>query len=284
MRIGRFMVEQLSEGLFEIFPNGAFQKIKDERRQSASQLGDTISHLISIDPILVKDDQFTILVDTGIGLGLDNRSRHRGTSNISTNMDIFNLEPKDIDLIFLSHLHYDHAAGLTKINKNMETKPVFGNTPVIIQQDEWDYAIEQCYSGSDQPKMDDFGYNMDELLRLKADGIITPIQQSKMDIIPGITAIKTGGHTPGHQIIRISDAGETAYYLGDLLPDENHLNQYSMFDQDIEPMEARKAKKKWLNRAHSEQAAVLFYHSLHQKWGHITHDENQQFTLSNKTG
>ena len=283
MRIGRFLVEQLSEGLFEVFQNGAFQKIKDERRQASSELGDSVSRLTGIDPILVKDDQFTLLLEAGIGLGLDSNSKHQGTSNVATNLDIFDLESADIDLIVLTHLHYDHAAGLTRINKHVDTEPVFANTPIVVQKSEWDYAVEQCYSRMDQPNMDDFGYNLDELLRLKAKGIIRFIEDDVMEIIPGITAIKTGGHTPGHQIIKISDADETAYYLGDLLPDENHLNQYSMFDQDVEPMEARKAKNRWLKRAHREQAALLFYHSLHQKWGHITRDSNHHFTLSNKT-
>ena len=279
MQVGRFNIEQLSEGLFEIFDNSEFRKIVRKEEQQANALGDNFSSLNGIDPILVRDsdNKRNILLDAGIGLGLDHKSRHKGTSNIISNLEIFDLTAADIDYVLLSHLHYDHAAGLAYSNENMITKATFPNAQIVVQQREWDYAVSQIEKSS--PKYREFGYQIDDLFRLKAEERLKFVEGNKTEIMPGISVMWTGGHTPGHQMVEIEDDGESAYYLGDLLPDENYLNTHQSRLEDYDTVQTQQLKNMILHKALKKKAVILFYHSQHQKAGTIDADKDHKFKL-----
>ena len=279
MQVGRFNIEQLSEGLFEIFDNSEFRKVARKEEQQANALGDNFSSLNGIDPILVRDsdNKRNILLDAGIGLGLDHKSRHKGTSNIISNLEIFDLTAADIDYVLLSHLHYDHAAGLSYSDKNMVTKATFPNAKIVIQQREWDYAISQIEKSS--PKNREFDYRIDDLYRLKAEDRLEFVEGNKTEIVPGISVMWTGGHTPGHQMVEIEDDGESAYYLGDLLPDENYLNTHQSRSEDYDTVQTQQLKNMILHKALKKKAVILFYHSQHQKAGTIDADKDHKFKL-----
>jgi len=281
MQIGRFTIEQLSEGLFEIFDNSEFRKVLHKEEQQVDALDNDFSSLIGIDPILVRDTAHkqNILLDAGIGLGLDKKSRHKGTSNILSNLEIFDLTATDIDYVLLSHLHYDHAAGVAYSDSNMVTKATFPNAKIIVQQREWDYAVSQFEKS--KPMNQEFGYQIDDLFRLKADGRLEFVEGNKTEIIPGISVMWTGGHTPGHQMVEIEDEdeGESAYYLGDLLPDENYLNTHQSQTGDYDTVQTQQLKNMLLHKALKKKAVILFYHSQHHKAGTIDADEDHKFKL-----
>ncbi|MDX1591938.1 MAG: MBL fold metallo-hydrolase, partial [Balneolaceae bacterium] len=115
MQIGDFAIEQLSEGFFELFEDGSFQKMDPDRIRYAADdptLG-KYSSALGIDPLLITNGETNIVIDPGLGWGLDHNSRFRDTSNVITNLNIFGLRPEDIHHVVLSHLHFDHAAGCT---------------------------------------------------------------------------------------------------------------------------------------------------------------------------
>lgn len=278
MKIGRFEVEQLSEGIFDVFEDGTFRKIDADditSKQTRSEVPSR-STAIGIDPILIRDGKHNILIDTGLGWGLDNKSTYVDTSNLKTNLDIFGLTPDDITHVVLSHLHFDHAAGSTYVDQEARTQSTMPYANYFLQKLEWLYAIERV--GEKNP-VKGADYNMDELYKLHAEEKLVMITDTYFELVPGITLIKTGGHTPGHQIVKIQSEGETAYYLGDLVPNEYHLNHYSMKSMDIDPLQSKKAKTLILRQALKEQAALFFYHSIHIKSGVLTQDEERRYAL-----
>lgn len=278
MKVGRFEIEQLSEGIFEIFKGGIFEKTDSAditSRQQSSGLK-VYSTPVGINPILIRDGKHNILLETGLGWGLDHNSRYANTSNLVTNLDIFGLTPSDITHVVLSHLHFDHAAGSTFVNDKTATQATMPYANYFIQKLEWYYALEQV--GEKNP-LKGAGYNLDEFYKLMAEDKLVMISDSYFELLPGIEIIRTGGHTPGHQIIKIQDAGETAYYLGDLVPTEHHLNLYAMKQMDVDPLQSKKAKTLLLRQAVKEQACLLFYHSIHAKAGKLERDKDKKFVL-----
>ena len=278
MKIGRFEIEQLSEGVFEGFDDGSFKKINQDEL-NATQVSfpwHKKSAMIGIDPILIKDGKHNILLDTGLGWGLDDKSEYGQTSNLVTNLDIFGLTPSDITHVVLSHLHYDHAAGSTFVSSKTTTEATMPYANYFLQKKEWHFALQQVNSSDLQTGA---GYNLDEFYKLAADDKLVFITDACFELVPGIELIRTGGHTPGHQIVKIHDGGDTAYYLGDLVPSEFHLNQYAMKKLDVEPLQAKKAKTLLLRQALEEQACLLFYHSIHTKAGILIQDKNHKFML-----
>tara|TARA_R110002124_G_scaffold252236_4_gene417544 strand:+ start:7168 stop:8016 length:849 start_codon:yes stop_codon:yes gene_type:complete len=278
MRIGKFEIEHLSEGIFETFEDGSFRKVNTEFITGApdKSYGQELTAKIGIDPILIKSGKHNVLVDTGLGWGLDHKSAYLNTSNLKTNLDIFGLTPDDITHVVLTHLHFDHAGGSTYVDRNTSTQPTMSYANYFVQKVEWAYALQQV--GKDQNQKGTH-YDLDEFYKLAADEKLVFIVDSHFELLPGIELIRTGGHTPGHQIVKIQSEGDTAYILGDLVPSEDHLNQYAMKQMDIDPLQSKKTKTLLLRQAYEENAVLLFYHSIHTKAGRLTKDVDKRYVL-----
>ncbi|SMO80693.1 MBL fold metallo-hydrolase [Gracilimonas mengyeensis] len=278
MQVGRFNIEQLSEGVFEVFEDGIIQKAEHPvpGKPLQTELSTKRPVSIGINPILVSDGKHHVLLDTGLGWGLDHKSQFTDTSNLLTNLEIFGLTPSDITHVVLSHLHYDHAAGSTYVDERTSTCPTMSYANYFIQKKEWYFALEQMSSGQ---QMAGAGYNLDEFYKLAAEDKLVMITDEAFELLPGIDIIRTGGHTPGHQIVKIHDGGEVAYYLGDLVPSEYHLNHYAMRQLDVDPVQSKKAKTLILRQASKENALMLFYHSIHAKTGKLERGKDKNFVL-----
>lgn len=278
MNIGKFAVEQLSEGFFELFEDGTFKKMNPARIQHADEdptLG-KYSSALGIDPLLISDGEVNIVVDPGLGWGLDHKSGYHDTSNVVTNLNIFGLRPQDIEHVVLSHLHFDHAAGSTYVSDSLKTSATFPNATYYVHQDEWDFALSRIDGNKESIGAD---YQLDELYKLIAENRVKFLQTDLYELIPGITIMKTGGHTKGHTVLKIEDGDHFAYYMGDLIPTEYHLNHYSLKQIDVDPIQAKKAKTILLRQAFKENATMLFYHSLFKKAGKLIVDKHKNYVI-----
>ena len=274
MHIGELTIELLSEGRFELFQDGHINRAS---RDAPSSLEEEVgqSTMVGINPILVQTGPFNLLIDTGLGWGLDAGSSYEDVSNIRTNLEIFGLDTDDITHVILSHLHYDHAAGSSFVNEEMRTRPTFANATYFLHQREWEHAVAQA-----QKPENSTSYRIDELYRLKADKHIRLLKGERTTILEGVTVILSGGHTPGHQIVRLHSGDESSYYLGDLLPSSLHLNYYGMQRLDTNPIMAKKKKRQLLLDIFQEQAVLLFYHSKTRQSGRLIRDEDEQYVLA----
>lgn len=279
MKVGRFEIEYLSEGFFEILPGNVFSKVKAASitgKEDADADMKTMVPVTGINPVLLRNGKYNILLDCGLGWGLDSKSKFTDTSNIKTNLDIFGLVPHDISHVVLTHLHYDHAAGATFSDASNITKPTMAFAEYVVQKEEWLYAVSQMtqpVNAADNP------YNLDEMYRLYSEGKFKMIHNPVYNLVPGVQLIRTGGHTPGHQIVRIHDQGETAYFLGGLIPEESALNEFYYPDTDTNPLQAKKARISLLRQAFEEKALLLFYHSRYARHGYLDKDARFQYIL-----
>jgi len=281
MILGDFVVEQLSEGFFELFRDGSFVKMDPARLnepETDPSLG-RYSSALGIDPLLVQTPDMNIMIDPGLGWGLDFKSVHKNTSNVKTNLDVFGLTPEDIDLVILSHLHYDHSAGATFVSDSLNTTPTFPNARYLLHRDEWNYALSENNKNENQAGAD---YRLDELYRLAADNRFEFLDSEQTIIHKGVTILKSAGHTPGHLIVKLNSKDETAYYLGDLIPTEYHLNHYPMKMLDENPLIAKKMKTVVLREALRKNAHLFFYHSLYRKSGRLSKDKDRQYIILDK--
>lgn len=281
MKIGRFQIEQLSEGHFEIYKDGGIHK-KSLGNEGASQaqehlIGSNRPITTGINPLYIHDGSNHIVVDPGLGWGLDEGTPNDQVSNVVTNLDIFGVKPEQVSHVIFTHLHYDHTAGATYTESRGNTRPTFINADYFVQKMEWKAALEAIQSN--QSSLNGATYRLDDLYRLMAEGQLSLIDESHHKLLPGVELERTGGHTKGHQIIAIKDDEQSAYFLGDLIPSENHLNQYSMRKMDVQPLISKKVKTHLLKRALQEKAILFFYHSLHSKVGQLQKDQSKKYVL-----
>ena len=113
------------------------------------------------------------------------------------------LEPKDIDVVCLSHLHFDHV-GQVGIFKKL-------NTPVIVHKNELEYALYMLWQGKGG------GYTAEDLLPLRGLSWY-PITGEAFQVYDGVELLFTGAHTPGHMILRaITGPGDSYIFTGDFI-------------------------------------------------------------------
>ena len=159
-----------------------------------------------------------------------------------------------------------------------DTEATFPNARYLLQKSEWEFALSEQLTKQNTPGAD---YRLDELYRLKADDRFELIEGNHSPT-ESIKLLHCGGHTPGHQVVKIQDGEFTGYYLGDLIPTEYHLNHYSMKRIDHSPLTAKKAKTLILKEAYKEKAQLFFYHSLFNKSGHLAKDSHRNYILQEK--
>ena len=139
---------------------------------------------------LIRTSDATILFDTGLSPraipGLrrtDPLARFTEEDLLVHRLDSLGLEPASVDLVVLSHLHYDHAGGAA----------LFQDSELIVQQDEYSYAhYPASFFAS-------FYYRKNYDL----PGYRWRLLDGDAELVPGITALRSDGHTPGHQSLLV---------------------------------------------------------------------------------
>lgn len=271
MKLGAIIVEQLSEGNFEVTQSGSITRSKPSAKQS------DYSALVGIDPLVVIHEGEITLVDAGIGLGLDAKGHTDRLSNLRTNLGVFGIDYRDVKQVVLTHLHYDHMAGLSLTDSAQTTTSTLPNATIYVHRTEWEFALEQI-EGKQGPGI---GYDLDDFYRLVADGKVVFLEDDYTRITAHVEAIRTGGHTPGHMIVRISDGQDIGYYFGDLVPNEVFLHA-GVKGNDVDPVESKGLRMFWLKQAYEDKAWIFFYHSIKHKLGRLERDRNRQFVLSDQ--
>jgi len=211
------------------------------------------------DPILLQVDGKNILIESGIGRGKLNEKQKRNfgvteESSLIEQLALLSLTPEDIDVVLMTHLHFDHASGLTTWEGDTLV-PTFPRARIITSAVEWAEMKE--------PNMRSRNTYWKENWEAIVDQVDTFAEQ--LEVVSGVTMIHTGGHSDGHAIIMITSEGETAIHLGDLMPTHAHQNPLWVMAYDDYPMTSIFAKQKWLAYGMEKNAWFTFYHDAYYR-------------------
>lgn len=215
------------------------------------------------DPILIQMDGKNILVESGLGKGklTEKQKRNYGVakeSEVEASLKELGLTPLDIDYILMTHLHFDHASGLTKL-EGEKYLSVFPNARIIASQIEWDemrtpnIRSKNTYWKENWEAIEHQVITFEETWSLGA-----------------LKLVHTGGHSDGHSILIIEDGGEMAIHMADLMPTHAHKHVLWVLAYDDYPMNSIYAKQKWLPFGEEKNAWFTFYHDAFYravKWG-----------------
>ncbi|WP_088103866.1 YtnP family quorum-quenching lactonase [Halalkalibacter urbisdiaboli] len=206
------------------------------------------------DPMLIQKDGYTILVDAGIGKGrlTDKQKRNYGVtreSMVENDLKKLDLGPEDIDLVIMTHLHFDHATGLVKGEEGKE-RPCFSHAKIIVSEVEWSEMRE--------PNIRSQNTYWEKNWRPIEHQVETFTNEK--EVIPGIKVIHTGGHSDGHSIVILEHEEETYIHLADIMPTHAHENALWVTAYDDFPLDSIAAKLQWTAFAQERKAWYLFYH------------------------
>ncbi|MFC5604470.1 YtnP family quorum-quenching lactonase [Sporosarcina koreensis] len=206
------------------------------------------------DPIHISYEGKHILIDSGIGKGklsekLKRNLGVRAETKVEESLAELGLTPADIDIVLMTHLHNDHAAGLTGWVGD-ELVSIFPNAEIHVSQVEWD----EMRNPNIRSKNTYWKENWEPVQRQ------VKTFEDQVEILPGIEMIHTGGHSDGHSVIKLTQNGETILHMGDIMPTHAHSNPLWVLAYDDYPMTSIIAKEKLMKEALPNGYRFIFYH------------------------
>src|SRR5256885_17267548 len=148
------------------------------------------------------------------------------------------LQPQDIDLVVLSHLHFDHIGALVTPGRDGELTPLFPRARHVVQATE----LEAWRHPDPRSKP---SYKPENLGVLEAEGRLQLVEGDQ-EVAPGIRVRVTGGHTAGHQAVYVSVQEQTVVFTGDFLFMRAFLKVNWVSALDLFPLEAMERKAAFL--------------------------------------
>jgi glyoxylase-like metal-dependent hydrolase (beta-lactamase superfamily II) len=161
----------------------------------------------SVNGYLVNTGTKLVLIDTGAA-GLFGPT----LGNLITNLKAAGYQPEQVDEIYITHMHADHVGGLMAADKL-----AFTNATVRADKHDADFWLSQA--NLDKAPADAKGFFQGAMASLNpyvAAGKFKPFD-GDTELVPGIKAVATRGHTPGHSIYKVESKGQTLVLWGDLM-------------------------------------------------------------------
>ncbi len=269
VQVGQIEVLVLEDAAFPGPPalfalNAPQAELADAMAEQGLAPDDTID--VSVHPLLVETDGQRVLLDTGLG------AQGPMPGNLLNALAAEGIAPEDIDVVLITHLHFDHFGGAI----DASGAPVFPNARYLITGAERAFwaagpSLGELAVPAEQNDQSRQGA-LDVLAAM--EGLLEEIAPGD-EIAPGITATDAKGHTPGHLAVEISSDGEGMLHLVDAVHVPFlHLEHPDWFMvADNWPAWSLTNRKLLLDRAADENLLVATYHFPFPGVGRVTKDE-----------
>jgi glyoxylase-like metal-dependent hydrolase (beta-lactamase superfamily II) len=204
-------------------------------------------------PIVLTAAGKRVLFDTGNGEAASAQSKgERGTLN--ADLAAAGIDRKSIDVVVISHFHADHVNGLLMPDNSR----AFPNAEIKVPEVEWKFWMDDGEKGRASPgRMTELFANnrrvFDALERK-----VTPYGWNQ-EVVPGVTAVGTPGHSIGHTSFVVSSGGKSVFVQSDVCNNAApHPDWQGFFDQD--GAKAAATRRRVYDMLAADKLAVQAYH------------------------
>lgn len=234
----------LSEGSFTIDKTKLFVPFdEDVHVLNERPVG---SLLVEIQPFVVITSKDILLLDTG--LGFNDKAEHK--MQLHCNLEKNGIKPEDVTKVLMSHLHKDHAGGVSL--ESDHSKLSLPNATYYVQKRELDFAIEKSFPS----------FIPDELKALSDSPQVKFLNDDDGLINGYITYHRTGAHSPFHQVFWIKENNETIFFGADVAPQLQQMKIRYKTKYDYDPDKAMNLRREWWQQGSDEGWTFLFYHDI----------------------
>jgi glyoxylase-like metal-dependent hydrolase (beta-lactamase superfamily II) len=213
--------------------------------------------------LLVEAPAGRVLVETGIGERMDDHHRaQRGVAGepILPSLRRAGFDPSSVDVVAMSHLHFDHAGGLLTASGER----AFPRARVVAQALEWEYAL------GTNPRLQ-ASYDQAEL-RLAETWARPSSADGEAELLPSVSVVRTGGHSGGHQAIVIRGPDRTVGFFGDLFMRPWAANPRWLPSFDDFPLTSVEVKSRLFRQAADESWTIVLSHEPRRPVGRLAAD------------
>jgi len=232
----------LSEGTFTIDKTKLFvpfdNTVHDLQQRPVGSL------LVEIQPFVIITSKDILLLDTGLGFEKD------GQLQIHKNLANAGINPSDITKVLLTHLHKDHAGGVSFGTNHEELS--FPNALFYLQEKELSFAFKKEFPS----------FVTEELEALKGSKQVVLLKDESGTIDEYIHYQVTGAHSPYHQVFWIKENGKTIFFGGDDAPQLQQMKHRFVAKYDHDGKKAMELRRSWWEQGQKDKWTFLFYHDV----------------------
>lgn len=235
----------LSEGVFTIGHDKIFHPFDLEKDiLNERPIG---SLLVEVQPFLVITSSDILLLDAGLGFNSSN-----GQLQIHDNLAKLGYSPKDVTKVLLTHLHKDHAGGISFKNNRGEVQLSFPNAQYFIHSNEVKAAMDIGYPS----------YIPEELVPVIDSDNIVLLNGEEGFIGDDIFFQHSGGHSKEHIVFLIDDGIDKIFFGGDEAPQLKQMKIKYVAKYDFDGKKAMELRAIYAEKGKSENWQFLFYHDV----------------------
>ena len=272
MQLGPWDVQLVSAGTFRLdggamygtVPKAVWQKVHpaDEDNQI---LMDTQCLLLRRE---VAGQRQVVLVENGNGdKETDDfmaRFKLAGRGILLANLARLGVQPEDVTHCILTHLHFDHAGGSTRLDAEGRAVPTFPNAQYFIQAQD----LADARKPHLRVKASYLSPNWEPLV---AAGQLVTVE-GETEILPGITVRPAPGHIQGLQIVVVEGGGRKLYFVSDLIPTSRHVQPAWCMGYDLDVVTCVNERLKVLDEVVGTDTICAFYHDPDTPAGTLSRD------------
>ena len=243
LRAGSFRLD--GGGMFGVVPRTIWSKLStpDELNRISLQTN----------CLLLENGSTTVLIETGFGDKWSDKERGFYELERRTVADAVRevgCDPAAVDLVVVTHLHFDHAAGLTRLDGAGTAIPTFPKAEVVVQRKEWSDALANKSTMTRT------------YLRSHLDPIADRVKlvEDETEVLSGLIVWPMTGHTWGQQAVRFEDGEGVVCFPGDVIPTILHAGPAFNMGYDMAPYDNMISKKNLLERASAEEWRLVLDH------------------------
>ncbi len=275
MKLGAFDIYPVTDGRFRLDGGAMFGVVPKALWQQCCPADELNRIPLSLTCLLIRAHGKNVLVDTGLGDKEDTKFQSmfavERMPTLQESLRQHGLSRDDIHMVINTHLHFDHAGGNTVTNRSRELLPAFPKATYYVQRGEYEDAMQANERTRASYRRDNF----------------TPLAQVNQwafldgdrELMPGMTAVVTSGHTRWHQSVKIESEGRVAFFLGDLIPTVAHLPLPYIMGYDLDPVQTLDSKRWVLERAFEEQWLLVFEHDPQVQAGHVSRNADGKYVF-----
>ena len=208
----------------------------------------------ALNVVVVRSGGRTILIDAGLGMEYPDLPR---AGLLAQRLVAAGIDPASVTDVVLTHLHMDHCGGLLADGVKERLRP---DLRVHVAAAEAEFWESPDFSRVSMPP------GFPDALRRTAKRFLEEYHsqlrtfENEYEVAPGVVVQRTGGHTPGHSVVRLASGGDRLTLVGDAVFQVgfDHPDWFNGFEHD--PEEAARVRVRLLQELASTREALVATH------------------------